>query len=351
MRVATADSADRIIRIVFRYDDCSARSSLAVERGLVDAFARCGAQVTIGIIPFVCAGDQRDPGAQPRLPLPSAKAAFLERSAAEGHVEIALHGHRHQCWSAQVLGEFAGLPLQEQRARLREGRSELEARTQARVLTFIPPWNAYDAETLRAMEATGLRCLSASLRGPFPRYSPVTWLPHTCWLQGISQAVSVSRILRSWRPVIVIGLHDFDFVESGRSEGWIRLPDFSALIGRLAAEPDVRFCSIGQLCESGNTLPPTGLRPYGCWRRAFRRFPWHYRRLFEHQVLLTRGAPARRAALAYAGQAYVSCRTVAPALRAALRRRLARETLAPMSAMRVRQTDGPAEVNAPAGRR
>src|SRR4051794_37063630 len=103
------------VRVVFRYDDCSARSSLDLERRFVRAFADCGAQVTLGVIPFVCERDFHDRRPQRTLPLSAEKVGVLRQAVADGHVEIALHGYSHQRWSAAQASELAGLTRTEQR--------------------------------------------------------------------------------------------------------------------------------------------------------------------------------------------------------------------------------------------
>src|SRR5262249_1272072 len=154
-------------RVVFRYDDSSAKSSLPLERDVLQAFAEQRAQITLGVIPFVCAGEYHERGAQRLLALGEAKAGLLRDAAKAGHAELALHGYCHQRWHPERKTELAGLDLAEQDRRIREGKQELERRLGVSVTTFIPPWNAYDAVTVRVLEEHGFECLSASLRGPF----------------------------------------------------------------------------------------------------------------------------------------------------------------------------------------
>lgn len=311
-----------VIRVIFRYDDCSAKSSLELERRFVQAFANCGAQVTLGVIPFVCAGDEHDPSPQAALVLPPEKADFLRRAASSGHAEIALHGCYHQLWDAGRLTEFAGLPPQDQRRRMLKGRRELEARLGVALTTFIPPWNAYDGATLQAMEDTGLRCVSASLRGPFPQHSDIRFLPQSCWFQGLRDAVRAARALRHLRPVILVVLHDYEFVESGRTSGWLTLSDLSSTLEELVTEPDVRLCSIRQAHEQGLSLCPAMLVPHYRWRRCFRGLSWRFRQMLEDQVLWTRGVETRPPILLYCYQGYVSsCRVLRDAA-SVIRRRL-----------------------------
>ena len=84
------------VPVVFRYDDCSAKSSLTLEQAFVQAFARCGAEVTMGVIPCAVEGAYRDPSPQALMTFPADKAAWLRSASTGGHLEVALHGYSHQ---------------------------------------------------------------------------------------------------------------------------------------------------------------------------------------------------------------------------------------------------------------
>ena len=112
--------------------------------------------------------------------------AFLDREAADALRAIKLrhpelvhlnqHGHRHE----QVLGgervysEFAGgRPLAEQQAEIAAGRRQLEDLLGPAFdpTLFTPPCHKYDDATIRALEATGFRWLSAGVKvDPFSQF-------------------------------------------------------------------------------------------------------------------------------------------------------------------------------------
>ena len=267
-------TADRIapVHVVFRYDDCSARSSLGLERRFLQAFADCGAQVTVGVIPRVCERDFHDPGPQSHLPMPDEKIAMLRGFAREGTAEIALHGYYHQVWDGQRHSEYAGLDLEEQCRRLVVGKDELESLFDVPVRTVIPPWNNYDETTLQAMASVGLRNLSACLRGPFEVAGHgVRFLPASCWLRGLSVALPAVLKLRNVRPVLVVMLHDFDFFESRSRDAWLSVDDFADQLRAIAIQPGVRLTTIADACEQGLGLACEELVPDQRWRRFFRR--------------------------------------------------------------------------------
>jgi hypothetical protein len=273
-------------RIVIRYDDCSARSSLRLEQALVDRAAENGAQVTLGVVPFICNGDIRSPAPQSKRPLPQAKVAFLRNAAASGAAEIALHGCYHQIHRRGHLSEFAGLPFDEQYRRLQLGRREIQQQLAAKITTFIPPWNAYDDNTLKALKLTGFQCLSASLRGPYSETSDVDFLPQSCDLQCLPHLIRFGASgLGSHSPICVVVLHDFDFTESGRTEAWLSIKDFSAVLREIRRHPRVIFRSLRQACEDGKALNGLGLRPYLHWHKLCRTSSWTWRTIVDGQVL------------------------------------------------------------------
>jgi hypothetical protein len=323
MKCSDNQSRD-VVRVVFRYDDCSARSSIELERRLVEVFANCGAQLTLGVIPFVAAGDWNQPIPQPKRALPPEKIAMLREAAANGHVEIALHGYFHQVWGSRESGEFGGLSPDQQRQRLQRGKTELENRLETSVTTFIPPWNAYDEKTIEFMGAVGFNCLSASLRGPFCGNSKIGFLPASCWFHGLEKTVRSALRFRRLRPVIVVMMHDFDFMESGSKDAWLWMSEFGSQVEKLAHESNVRVCSLRQAWAEGAALTPERLIPYQLWRQTFRRSPWQYRHLFENQVLWTTGIGTYSSIPLWCYQAYVSCRSAVPYFAAAVARRLRR---------------------------
>ena len=308
------------IRVVFRYDDCSARSSLDLETRLAEAFGKHGAQLTVGVIPFVCERfESTAPQSSTRLS--NAKAALLRRAAERGQIDIALHGYNHQAWRDNDTSEFRGLPYIEQLKRLHLGKQELEQRLNVRVRTFIPPWNRYDEATLTALEAEGLECLSASLIGPFSKTaSGVRLLPDSCWLRGLHHAVRYATPLRRLAPVIVVTLHDFDFFESGHRDAWMSVNDLESHLAVLARAQHVRLRSIGQADLEGFSFVGDPFRVQRLWSRATRGRSWRVRELLQQQILWRRLGRSRL--LAAFLQSYVVIRRVGDEIPPVARRRI-----------------------------
>ena len=122
--LAASQARSNEIRVVFRFDDPSARTDIGRELRVVEAFRRHGMNCTFAVIPYVAAGDLRDMAAQEYLPLPEEKAEALAAAAREGVLEIAQHGYSHQA-SALVNGEyseFTNVDYDKQLRRIEEGK-------------------------------------------------------------------------------------------------------------------------------------------------------------------------------------------------------------------------------------
>jgi peptidoglycan/xylan/chitin deacetylase (PgdA/CDA1 family) len=234
------------IEVVFRLDDYSARSSLEAELRIIDLFRRNRASITFGVIPCLCARNVYDPAPQEGLCLDDRKGEVLRNAAAEGVVEVALHGYAHQTHSAGRRAEFAGLDYGRQVEKLAAGRALLEKRTGARITTFIPPWNQYDGDTVRALEELGFSTLSASLSLGAAAGDRLGFLPETCGLPRLRRALAAARKSPLPQPVIVAAFHLFEILEVDRERGRIRFGEFAELVDWLGQLADVRLASVGQ---------------------------------------------------------------------------------------------------------
>lgn len=100
---------------------------------------------------------------------------------------IGLHGFNHLCTSrAKSLiplhseVEFSGLPLEEQRARIRAGIEILRSQGLTPQL-WIAPRHGFDRNTLKALHAEGIEWLSDGMaRIPFMR-GGMCWIPQQLW--------------------------------------------------------------------------------------------------------------------------------------------------------------------------
>jgi predicted deacetylase len=157
--------------VVFRNDDPSALSDLEHEQEIFGLFERHHVPQTLAVIPKVALTDHHNPsGTGERLLLDNPQMVeFLKDYVLRTGSEIALHGFSHRANRYSIPGrreyaEFKYLPLAEQEEMIREGTEILERAFGGRPVTFIPPWNRWDQNTLTALVRNNYRIISA---GPF----------------------------------------------------------------------------------------------------------------------------------------------------------------------------------------
>jgi peptidoglycan/xylan/chitin deacetylase (PgdA/CDA1 family) len=167
------------VTVVFRYDDYSSRSNTALEEKILQAFSRNKACCTFSIIPLVTAVDYLDIHSQEVIPLTPDKVEIARQAMAAGAMDAAQHGYSHQRqgYARGWYTEFEGLDYDSQFYKIRSGKVFLERILGAKIITFVPPYNSYDDNTLKVLEKFDFRCLSASLRG---QTVPSTSLKITC---------------------------------------------------------------------------------------------------------------------------------------------------------------------------
>jgi len=238
------------ILVVFRYDDCSARSPFDIDCKVIEAFREIKASVTFGVIPYVCAGDVHDPSPQDVVPLPQARADVLKSAAAEGVLDVQLHGFAHQvCTAGELRSEFAGRDFDNQVEMISRGRSALEKMIGVRITCFIPPWNSYDLHTLHALEKLGFSTISAAPGGPAAGGTALRFLPATCELPDLRDAVRLARNSGESLPVIVVLFHPYDFPEFDPVRATTTHQEFRDLLAWLRTQQDVRVVSISQTAD------------------------------------------------------------------------------------------------------
>jgi predicted deacetylase len=242
------------LRILLRYDDFSRNSNAVLESHLLTGLQHLDAPLLVGVIPF--------PGmAYPELSIaPHAlqadlgpdKLALLRKSIDAGDLEIALHGfnHRPNFLINGQESEFAGLGLERQQQLLALGRTALEQAINVPVRVFVPPYNTFDGNTLRAMEQTGFTVLSAGGTPPKGGLS-LAYFPGTVYPQQMRAAIEAALQHKTGTGLIVVVMHPYDFAESS-----VPVPAFRHLrtkvdVAKLLdsirwakSQPGVRFVSV-----------------------------------------------------------------------------------------------------------
>lgn len=242
------------ITVVFRYDDYSSVSPTSLEKRIIQCFQERGLCCTFGVIPCVNAADEAGiPGPRDR-PLDGEKVALLKEAMAVGAVDPALHGYAHTLngpWT-----EFVGLSYDQQAARILKGRNILVQQLGVDITTFIPPWNSYDANTLRVLDELGFACVSGTRVGPVApaQSSRMKFLPETCTLGDLPNAVRLARCVPDRSVLIVVLFHPYDFAEAGLPQNTTTLDAFARLLDWVGSQTDVIVRSIHDVAVSDEDL-------------------------------------------------------------------------------------------------
>lgn len=251
---SSTDKEQKQITVVFRFDDPSAITCIEIEDKLITAFRKYNVCCTFGVIPFVSAGDCHDPALQELLPLTPAKVEMLHQAVQEGVLEIALHGYSHQTNGLRRNGysEFAGLDYEEQFKRIKQGKQFLEEKLLTPVAIFIPPWNSYDSNTVKALEQLEFQCLSADTNGVVNSSSSLGFLPATCSIWQLDDAIASARKSPDPVPLIVVLFHEFDFREISQSRGVVTFVRFIETLQWLSQQQDVSIVPMSEISNAAS---------------------------------------------------------------------------------------------------
>lgn len=237
-----------------------------MELDIIHLFRIHQVSLTFSVIPFVCAGDVHDPTPQTLVPLTREKADILRHAHQDGTVDIALHGYSHQTTTRSEMMEFAGVAYPIQSAKISQAREFLQLMTGAQVTAFVPPWNRYDADTLRAMLDADLSLISADSRDDAHGDALLRYLPATCELANVRDAVEHARGSNIANPVIVVLFHDYDFAEVNSTLGTSSYGIFQETVAWLRMQEDVRLLS---LSEAARVIRDLSVERFLKWRGSW----------------------------------------------------------------------------------
>lgn len=250
----------KMVTVFFRFDDYSEASPVAVEAGLVEALRNNGVCATFAVIPAVTEGSYHVSGCRGELPLGMAKIKFLQEAIRDGAVDVALHGWNHRTVSKSTPhSEFVGVPVQDQIQRIKKGQQAFRDKAHIEASVFVPPWNAYDAATLVALEQVGFACMSANRYGPSLEGS-VRFAPITTDLAELRSAIAAAVKSQDKDPIVGVLLHPYDFEESGDPRAIATCQSFDEELQWLKQQACVQIVSVSQLARENQSLDAARFR-------------------------------------------------------------------------------------------
>jgi predicted deacetylase len=245
-----------MIDVAIRFDDPSAVSDHALERGILHAMAMHDVCATFAVIPH--AGQHA---------LSAGDVPHLVEARQSGRMEIAQHGFSHEPCQAEASlpSEFAGLDLVEQTKKIVTGRATLGQVFGCAIPGFVPPFNTFDHITAAVLSEQGFLYLSAGSEHGSVESDRLTELPRTCQLTELRPALAEARRHPHGDLAIVVVMHHYDFQESGRTDAPLTLEQLSDLFRWLRQQPDVRLHTLSRLASRHDA---------NTWRKAVQRNRW-----------------------------------------------------------------------------
>lgn len=245
-----------MIDVAIRFDDPSAVSDHALERGILHAMATHDVCATFAVIP--CAGQQA---------LSTDTMRHLIEARQSGRLEIAQHGFNHaSCQSKDDLpSEFSGLDRTAQADKIMAGRTLLEQIFGVAIPGFVPPFNTFDHVTASILSDQGFHYLSAGSEHGLVESARLAQLPRTCQITELRRALSEARRRPNGNLAVVAVMHHHDLLESRLAGAGLSLQALSDLFQWLRQQPDVRLNTLSQLATRHDART---------WHKAVRRNRW-----------------------------------------------------------------------------
>lgn len=221
------------VDVVFRYDDFMLKND-SVNEEVVRIFQKHKIPLVLGVIPY-------DSSEHFVLEKNYPFMSTLKHGLANGSIELALHGYNHI--KVADNGEFGNVPFEEQYRRIKTGKQFLDSVFQQNTATFIPPWNAYDENTLKVMEKLGMKVISSSLTINQPYSSKiVNYFPHT--LGEPQKLISIIEDHKKSEGIIILMFHSYDMDNN------FSLKRLDSLLSKVEEYKNIDFFTFSELIKA-----------------------------------------------------------------------------------------------------
>ena len=244
--------------VVFRYDDFAADKPGVRERDIermrvweaekaVDSlFEKHGVPYVIAIIPKLNGT---------WLAEDIEKAEFLKQGVAAGRIEVAQHGlsHTNHAKPRHRYAEFRERPYEAQLMDILEGKRILcKGCGISKIATFVPPWNAWDSHTARALKKAGFRILSAMRYHYCDSVKGLTVIPRTGGLFQLELIMEKTELAQD--SIVVVLYHPYDLVQFAGKESCFGIERSGRVLEKLSRFPNVEVLTLSQLADRRDDL-------------------------------------------------------------------------------------------------
>lgn len=234
------------VKVVFRLDDPTVLYD-SVNNRILQLFAEKEVPLSIGVRP--CNGDE--------IPYEANDTAYLQLLRNK-NFEICLHGYIHERKANQGgHGEFGGLDANESERRITNGLAILSKYFDTKIVTFIPPWNAYNKELPVVLIDNGFRIISGGLFDESLAWMPedvdVSYMPetlgHLMEQEGMWNAARNSIFGRKERDAVcVVMFHKYDLSDE---QSWKILEE---LLNECNISDNIELYTFSSLYASGEIM-------------------------------------------------------------------------------------------------
>lgn len=240
------------MKIVFRVDDIYLDNS-KFENELLEVFHKNNVPITLGVIPFDKNGK----------PLVSELDKNIACKLKTQNFKVALHGYSHN--RVTKKGEFEEVEFNTQLKWIQHGKDYLTRLTGCNIDTFIPPWNAFDLNTLVALKENAIKFVSA---GQIPckdqeKFNDVQVIPysveHLYFLKSWSFKYLdfMSRLGFFKNIVIVVLFHPYNFTDWSGNPYFkgekvkfnTTVDELNKMLGRIKSKSYLQIINLNQILK------------------------------------------------------------------------------------------------------
>jgi len=233
------------MKIAFRFDDFTLNDSEFYTKLLV-VFSKNKIPINLGVIPFDKSGNFIDS-------LSGQELKQLKKYISENLVEIAVHGYKHKnnLNDLKLYSEFKDVEYKIQNKWLKEGKQKLENYLNSKITTFIPPWNSYDVNTLRALEQNNFRCISGgnNLRSGPVHKGKIKYIPGT--FEDLKELEKLINLHRNKNVYLIVLFHEYSFKGYGEDDSnKFSLKSLDNLLKKIKNDPSIQCATFSNLLNS-----------------------------------------------------------------------------------------------------
>jgi len=206
---ASAENQNPRIKLIFRYDDYTLKPKINND-SLLNVFKKNNIPLCVGIVPIDKQGKLINELSTEQL---NEFKSRIERK----EIEITLHGYNHantvpKNFSSILIknynSEFALLDYDKQYQRLSIAKSKLDSLLGINIQTFVPPWNMYDNNTLKALVNLNFKIISADINGPSDN-KQIKYIPDT--QEDFDELAGIIKKYKNDNVTIVLLFHPYTF--------------------------------------------------------------------------------------------------------------------------------------------